>query len=322
MKDGLILNPEKYLPGYQEFAITARASVESITATGAFKGAYTGQTNLLKSMLSQGGVVAKDITKLNKEIEKVLADGTVSFHEYLSLARSEHGGSEFSTAALGKIADQTAAGISAATDALDTSEIQEKIQKGIKIDIKESAAAIKAQFDELAIHTMNDFSDNPMSAESPSPAFGIPIMKGIISGFEYLNNPESLEKVKGALSQFNGNISNYIEGQEENAVLSSLLGGQSTVEIKNSGLVELLQTLSSTTILEAQSFQKTNQEKTDALIKLMETFMSGFKAYLDNPKVIENKIEIDGKSLATQLMKIKTDSGVGFSLVSPGGDSL
>ena len=50
--------------------------------------------------------------------------------------------------------------------------------------------------------------------------------------------------------------------------------------------------------------------------------MSGFKAYLDNPKVIENKIEIDGKSLATQLMKIKTDSGVGFSLVSPGGDSL
>jgi len=321
MKTNLVLNPQKYLPGYQEFAIGARSSIQSITGTGAFEGAYTGQVELLTTELEHASYSVKNIVKLRKQLADVKSDGNVTMEEYMSIINSQYGSLEFASSAAGKVTEQIQGSFSAVTDVLADPEIKKKIEDGITIDPKSLEGKISKSFRELDEITKNGLSETGLPGQSPSLSIGVPILEGILGGFTSLSEESSLNIIKSSFKKMDSTVKDFIS-DDNNPILKGLLGGETTLDITSNDMISRLNEISSAAVLESKNLQKTSQEKTDAMVKLMNSFMSSFKTYIENPKTIENKLQIDGKELATQLMKIKTDSGVSFSLVSAGGDAV
>lgn len=161
------------------------------------------------------------------------------------------------------------------------------------------------------------------SAETDLAAvLGLPA-DGVKSFFAEINSEEGRSFMTQQINSLNSHINNAANEMitDKDSVIGNLVKGNTNVSINAPNMLEKLQNANDKAILAAEAGQKASQDKADATLKALEVMMSAVSKALSKEATIQNVLEIDGKALAAQLMKIKVND-VGFKLTNAGGDSV
>ena len=318
MKANLVLNPEKYLPGYEKFATELQGSIKGMTGTDEFSTMYTDKLAQMKAILAMDAMGAENIDAFNKEIDKFLddakknAEDQVKMSEFIDLAMSQNASAEIQAKMLSAIGQSAIVGAESSAKGFDV--VKEKTEAGVKIDPVKLSTEIKKQFDEMDKNIETQLAAEPLNifGQSPSPAVGQRIQEGVSIDVEVAKS-----NLLSQLDEVSSSVTSVFESK-------GVLGGESETKItvQTPDLIKDLQEINEKVLLKSEEIKKSSDEKADNLISIVETFLSAFGKFLETPQVIDNKLEIDSITLARQLMKVKTPEGTSFSLVNQGGDSV
>ena len=357
MKHNIALDPGKYLPGYTKLHAGIQQSIKATFTDGSdvYGEAYHGELALLKDKIAQGKVnTLADAGKFTKELEAVMADGKVGISEMTQLSASKYGSTEVTAMLATTIAKMGPKYGQAVADEWAKSEKGKKaIEKGVMPDHKKVTKDMTDFVRNIDSGIMIGLEEKDMIAKSPSKygrgigsgflpdassvltSMALPMGKinegiggmvdvgaGFADSLSSMNSATNKEKTRTQLASFNSHLNSsmaeLVSGKD--SVVGNLMKGKTDVKIKSPQLIEKLQSLNEKAVLAAETGQKASQEKADATLKTIESFMSAVSKALSKESTVQNILEIDGKAIAAQLMKIKVND-VGFSLTNAGGDS-
>ena len=141
MKTKMILNPEKYLPGYQELQQYMQGAVKGTFGTDEYDNLYKGNMALIESYLSKNEDLMKQPTKLLEEVKALKARGKITMTDLVDLSQSEFGGAEFSMYVMKQIESGAVTGMRSAEKVIE--DQSGNIEKGLKIDTERASKVIR-----------------------------------------------------------------------------------------------------------------------------------------------------------------------------------
>tara|TARA_B100000900_G_scaffold416212_1_gene450102 strand:+ start:2580 stop:4913 length:2334 start_codon:yes stop_codon:yes gene_type:complete len=320
MKGKMVVDPEKFLPGYQEVQEYVRNTTKAVGGTTDFSTVYLGELERIRGSLSEiGGLGAKDIEELRKEITKLEKTGSVSYANMVQLAFSQFGSPEFRNMVLGSVGGAVDVGVDATDAIIEASK--DKIDKGMKIDDsvrkKQIDETIKGTIEQYKAGIDKELDKKGLKSKSPAPASGQVIFDGILDGIKELITPETAKKVGTVFSTFKATLSEQVKGLAGASPLFSMLEeGNAKISVESPNLIEKLQGLNEKAVLAATNAEQQSNEKVEALTSTVEALQDSVKKMTDKDTIIQNVVTLDGTPIARYLMNYKGTGGESFKMTT------
>ena len=305
MKTKMVLNPEKYLPGYQQLQQYMTNAVKGTFGTDEYENAYAGNITLIESFVTRHDGLMKKPLKLLEEVKKLGTKDKITMTDLVDLSQSEFGGAEFATYVISQIEAGASIGLQSAEKVID--DQSDAIEKGLKIDPARASQVIRDNIDQVSENVMNDLSSDPpgmLPQNSPS-LIGNMIALGLT---DFDHKGELAGQITGKI----GSISEaaVIASQEAvkaNPLLDVMSNGSASVKVESPSLIRDMGDLNQKAILAATTSDKKSEEKMKELIAVVDTLKNSMASILEKDNIVVTDVNIDGD----KLFKIMTNYNKG-----------
>ena len=314
-KDALVLNPQKVLPGYQEFQAQTQASVRATLSTGSFDDDYRTEVMALKELVAKGDLQVKDQVALLQKAEELATAQNVTFKDYMKLIGSLQGGGEFLSVGTQLLGERVVEGMQITDQTLNLQKYKKQIEAGEKINFEEFESDVRKEFLKLSQRAEAESLASDQSATNNQLEKNQP-KNNQAQGQSSNDNTMTVDTGP----QINNNQQGALEQKQNQMQLEET---RKQTEAINNSAEEAQKNTQKTTELEAKiGSYAANQEDRKYMEKLSDKIESQTQAFKDlvGGLRIVNKLEIDGVTLGLQLMKIKTPGGQSFAVINQGGD--
>lgn len=310
MKGRLVLEPEKYLPGYEQYFHTVSESMKAVA------GDRTQYENLY-----DGVVVAL-------QSQEGLNDETA---EYLALLRETK--TELSSVSMIELALQfpdvsaqimaSSAGITAAGAEIGK-EIGDGIESGLTIDEATTRAEIDKKL-KIVGGELNSGALGGLKGQSPSPAIGIPLMFGIIHGVtDLMTYPGNKKLLDTGLASFGDYVSTSLStsvAANANPLIAALAEGESEVTISSTGVIsDIVEQLRISQGKSDEVITKIKTEEAENLKIVSEALQANalaVKAVSEKATTADISVNLDTGTLVRALQTWKGSDGTFIKFVVP-----
>ncbi len=304
MKKAMMVDPQKMLPGYQEFKIAAQTSVNATVGAGAFDDNFGKELDALHDFAKTKEANLADTAGIFAQLEEAKKAENFTFKDYMKIAASLDGSAEMFEKATGLLKDRVDRAQSIDDKLLAKGEYQKMLKQKQTIDMQEFQKKQKAEF-----------QVNPGGAEA---------------GVRVDTDQSTVQKQIGTTAEEQSQQTNSVPSPTptptpdnpevaEVSAVGLFDEDDEALEIKN---IQASNEKYHTAQVEANAAaEKRFNKMFNSMQENTKNLLANFETKFKNLEIGSN-IYLDGKKVGAGLMNTKLDNGATFALNNTGGDTV